>query len=42
MEMEVGGAAAVELDRGNGKGRLLERQKSFEEEGLLDGGRAEA
>src|SRR5262245_66503141 len=36
VKMKVGGAAAVELDRGNEIGRLLQRQKPFEEEGLLD------
>src|SRR6185312_5035585 len=36
MKMKVGGAAAVELDRGNEIGRLHERQKPFEEEGLFD------
>ena len=32
MEMEVGGAAAIELDGGDGKGRLFERQKAFEDD----------
>ena len=36
MKVKIGGAAAVELDRGNEIGRLHERQKPLEEEGLLD------
>ena len=42
MKMKIGGAAAVELDRGNEIGRLDQRQKPFEEEDLLDRRLAEA